>query len=167
MSKTRLDRQAEEKLAQDVTNLEQQLNEIRSSAPQFIGGSSVRHYTSQAAGEFDWNGLLNDPLMLGDGGKLFLITATAQNMNVFYGYAQVDVYQTTSTNQYTSLSYMNDFAAGGSPITTNFVDAPNDTSQPEVKKWFAEITGDSTKQLWVKFSVVGLDQATVTITALT
>jgi hypothetical protein len=164
---TRLDRLAENQLETALAGLEEQLGELRSGAAQFIGGASIVYYRSQTASSYDWTGQLNDPSSSGYGSKLFLVTATAQNMTNFWGQLDDDLYADTSTNLYDGLQYMTDYKNANSPIGTQYTDAPNSSPTPNAKSWFVQLAGQSTRTLWIKFYVLALDTATVTVTALT
>lgn len=160
MSQRRLARLAENGLETALSGLEQQYEQLRGGTPQFIGGASILMRTSLAPGTFDWDGFLDH------GGKLFQVVAVADTMSTFWGSCTENLFADTSTNLYDGLQYMTDYKNANSPITVNYTDIPNTSPTPNSKSWFVQVSGLDSRHLWIKFKVYGLDDATVTVTAL-
>jgi hypothetical protein len=166
MSTARVNRMAETSLGTTLNELEAEVSELRAGAPQFIGGASIKYFQSQTAASADWTGTLPDPGGLGHGGKLFLVTATANTMPVFWGDVHNRLYADTVTNLYDGLQYLTDYKLNNSPLYTSYTDAPNNALLPNQKQWFCQLSGNGTRTLWIKFFVLGIDTATLTVTAL-
>lgn len=162
----RLDRLPANTLMTTIDKLEHDLDEMK-SAPQFISGSSVVYFISQAAATYDWTGLLPDSVGLGQGGKLFKIEAVAQSMDVMWGNVYCDVYTGSPLVKYYPDDALTAFISGGYAFTTSFTDIPNDTNSPNTRAWFCSFIGDATINAAIKFHIEGLDYATITITAIT
>jgi hypothetical protein len=163
--KSRLRNLHDNKLATELSQLEQDTQALKSSS-QYLGGSSVVFFTSTAAGTYDWSGTIPDPIGLGSGGIVFLVTATAETMDVLYAVLYVDLYVGTPLAPYDGAALLTDFAGGVNAFQTTFTDVPNDTNEPTVKQWFCQLAGDTVRQAAVKFRIEALDHAAVTITVV-
>lgn len=153
-------------LETSLENLERQFTELRAGSPQFTGGASLVRFSSQTGATFDWTGLLNDPGGIGIGGKLFQVTATPVTMPAFWGGCVDDLYVDTSTSTYGGLEYITDYKNNNAPIGVAYTDIPNTTVSSASKSWFVQLSGKSTRTIWIKFRVYGLDNANVVVTAL-
>ncbi len=71
-----------------------------------------------------------------------------------------------ATSPYAGLQYMTDYKNNNSPISSDVTDAANNALMPNQKQWFVQLSGKSTRTIWIKFYVTGIDTATLTVTAL-
>lgn len=165
-SEVRVNNLAAQTLATTLSQLEQDLDELKSSAPQYVGGASVRNYISQTANQYDYAAaiLTQDPLNPGNtnmGRANWLITATAQHSNVSYAQFVVYMYIGGSTTAYLPSNYLADIV-GGIGFQTRIIDVSTNPANASNQKTLSlQITGDRTRTCAWKVYVIGLDTSTI------
>lgn len=172
MAKSRLKGLAENKLTTMVTDLETELAELKSSAPQFIDGSDVLNFMSDTGNQFDFNGLLNQDTFASTGNSRgsWEIVVEADHADAIYANAIVYMWIASTASQYHPDSGFFDLThtgGGNKRFVQNITDLPNSSVSDTNKKTFLlTITGDIVRNVWWKVYIPALDTCSITITRL-
>ena len=134
MADKRTDRTIEETLQQSLDTIQTNLNQIKSPAPQIIGGGSIVSFLSDSGNPYDWTGNLTRVGASPNFGRaVFLISATAATMATLYANLNQQLFVGTPTTWYRPIDYMNDEIAGNIGFITGYLDTPAATTNSNVK----------------------------------
>lgn len=169
--KNRVGNLSESKLSATLASLEQELNELKSSAPQFINGSDVVNFVTDTGSTYDFTGTLSqDPTASsGNSRGVWLISATATHAATIYAQVLVTLYMGGAV--YHGSDGFFDLTHPGPTVfrrfVTNVYDVPTTPADAtNVRTWMFIVNGDTQRAISWKACVPALDNVTISIVRL-
>lgn len=152
------------RLQTTIEALQTQIDAMKTT--QYLGGSSVVYYNSSTGAPYDWTGTLTQipGYPTGNGQAFLVVTATALSMATLYADIITKLYVGTSTSWYRPSNGFTDQLGSAAPFNVNVLDAPNSMSNPALKTWVLQVTGDLTRTAYVQVFVQALDHVSITVT---
>lgn len=152
------------KLQTTVSDLQTQIDALKTT--QYLGGSSVVFFTTSTGHAYDWTGTLTQipGFPTGNGQAFLVVTATANTMATLYANLIVRLFVGSPTAWYRPSDGFTDQLGSAVPFSTSVLDAPNSGSDPALKTWVLQVTGDLTRTAYVQVFVQALDGVAITVT---
>lgn len=151
----RTDNLPENALESALRQAEQIAQEIKNR--QLVSGGNIRFFMNERPGQYDWQGaLVPGGQFVGAGKKLYLLTATAQNMDNLFADCILEIY-TDDGNMFTYKEYLNNLPSTQPQFYPVLFEQPVKLQDSNKKVWVVGLTGLAGQLAKIKTYVLASD----------